>query len=50
MPGVEVLANTLNTILRSRFYSETPDWLAFLCGALVAALTLLATGDGARPS
>ncbi len=40
MPGVEVLANTLNTILRSRFYSETPDWLAFLCGALVAALTL----------
>jgi signal transduction histidine kinase/CHASE2 domain-containing sensor protein len=42
MPGVEVLANTLNTILRSRFYSETPDWLAFLCGALVAALTLFA--------
>jgi PAS domain S-box-containing protein len=40
MPGVEVLANTLNTILRSRFFSETPDWLAFLCGALVAALTL----------
>jgi signal transduction histidine kinase/CHASE2 domain-containing sensor protein len=40
MPGVEVLANTLNTILRSRFYSETPDWLALLCGALVAALTL----------
>ena len=40
MPGVEVLANTLNTILRSRFYSETPDWLAFLCGALVAALTM----------
>lgn len=41
MPGVEVLANTLNTILRSRFYSETPDWLAFLCGMLVAALTML---------
>jgi len=40
MPGVEVLANTLNTILRSRFYSETSDWLAFLCGALVAALTI----------
>ncbi len=40
MPGVEVLADTLNTILRSRFYSETPDWLALLCGALVAALTL----------
>ena len=40
MPGVEVLANTLNTILRSRFYSETPDWLTFLCGALAAALTM----------
>ena len=40
MPGVEILANTLNTILRSRFYSQTPDWLAFLCGALVAAITL----------
>ena len=42
MPGVEILANTINTILRSRFYSETPDWLAFLCGALVSALTLFA--------
>jgi signal transduction histidine kinase/CHASE2 domain-containing sensor protein len=40
MPGVEILANTLNTILRSRFYSQTPDWLTFLCGALVAAITL----------
>jgi signal transduction histidine kinase/CHASE2 domain-containing sensor protein len=40
MPGVEVLANTLNTILRSRFYSETPDWLAFLCGTLVAAVSV----------
>jgi len=42
MPGVEILANTINTILRSRYYSETPGWLAFLCGALVAALTLFA--------
>ena len=39
MPGVEILANTLNTILRSRFYSQPPAWLAFLCGALVAAIT-----------
>jgi signal transduction histidine kinase/CHASE2 domain-containing sensor protein len=48
MPGIEVLANTLNTILRSRFYSETPDWLAFVCGALVAALTMfvLAVAQG----
>ena len=40
MPGVEVLANALNTILRGRFYSETPDWLTFLCAALSAAFTL----------
>ena len=48
MPGVEVLANAVNTILRSRFYSETPDWLAFLCGAGVAGLTLfgLAVAQG----
>jgi signal transduction histidine kinase/CHASE2 domain-containing sensor protein len=37
MPGVEVLANAVNTILRSRFYHETPDWLAMLLAALVAA-------------
>ena len=48
MPGVEVLANAVNTILRSRFYSETPDWLAFLCGALIAAITvfMLAIAQG----
>jgi signal transduction histidine kinase/CHASE2 domain-containing sensor protein len=40
MPGVEVLANGVNTILRRRFYHETPDWIALLCAALVAALTL----------
>ena len=40
MPGIEVLANAVNTILRSRFYSETPDWLAFFWAALVAAITL----------
>ena len=50
MPGVEVLANTLNTILRSRFYSETPDWLAFLCGALVAALTMFGLAIAQGPS
>jgi signal transduction histidine kinase/CHASE2 domain-containing sensor protein len=37
MPGVEVLANQVNTILRERFYSELPDWIAFLCSLLVAA-------------
>ena len=48
MPGVEVLANSVNTIVRSRFYTETPDWLAFLVAALVAAVTLalLAAAQG----
>jgi PAS domain S-box-containing protein len=40
MPGVEVLANAMNTILRSRFYHEVPDWLAALLAALVAAAVL----------
>lgn len=40
MPGVEVLANAVNTILRSRFYSETSDWAAFLWAAMIAATTL----------
>jgi signal transduction histidine kinase/CHASE2 domain-containing sensor protein len=42
MPGVEVLANAVHTILRARFYSETPDWLAALCAALVAAALMSA--------
>jgi len=41
MPGVEVLANSLNTLLRGRSYSETPDWLAAACAALVALVTLI---------
>ncbi|MEJ7713083.1 MAG: hypothetical protein WKF84_25380 [Pyrinomonadaceae bacterium] len=45
MPGVEVLANAVNTILRERFYRETPDWLAalfamFVAGAVIVALTI----------
>jgi PAS domain S-box-containing protein len=40
VPGAEILANSLNTLLRGRSYSETPDWLAIACGALVALLTL----------
>ncbi|HZT31781.1 MAG TPA: CHASE2 domain-containing protein [Bryobacteraceae bacterium] len=48
MPGVEVLANAINTILQARFYTETPDWLAFLIAMLVAAATLglLAVSQG----
>ncbi|MDX2042912.1 MAG: CHASE2 domain-containing protein [Acidobacteriota bacterium] len=37
MPGVEVLANAVTTILRERFYVETPGWLAALVAALIAA-------------
>jgi PAS domain S-box-containing protein len=40
MPGVEVLANAVNTILRSRFYSDTSDWAAFFWSALIALATL----------
>jgi PAS domain S-box-containing protein len=40
VPGAEVLANSLHTVLRGRWYSETPDWLAVACAALVALLTL----------
>ncbi len=41
MPGVEVLANQVNTILRARFYRETPDWVAWLCSVAVAVAVLL---------
>ena len=39
-PGVEVLANTVSTILRSRFYSDPSDWTAFFWAALIAAVTV----------
>jgi signal transduction histidine kinase/CHASE2 domain-containing sensor protein len=42
MPGVEVLANALNTILRERFYTPVPDWAVFVWSAAVAAFTLAA--------
>jgi signal transduction histidine kinase/CHASE2 domain-containing sensor protein len=50
MPGVEILANTLQTILRARFYRETPDWLAVLGAALTAVmvLALLSVAQGRR--
>src|SRR5262245_44434931 len=37
MPGVEVLANEVNAILRGRFYREVADWIAFLCSLSAAA-------------
>ncbi len=38
--GVEVLANALATMLRSRFYKETPDWAAAVFAALIAAAVI----------
>ncbi|MCI0391023.1 MAG: CHASE2 domain-containing protein [Acidobacteria bacterium] len=35
MPGVEVLANQVNTILRERFFLNLPPWITFLCSVLV---------------
>lgn len=43
MPGVEILANSINTILRERFYQPVSDWTAGLCAALVALAVLLLT-------
>jgi PAS domain S-box-containing protein len=39
-PGVEVSANAITTILRSRFYLETPDWVAALLAALLATVVI----------
>ena len=38
--GVEVSANAITTILRSRFYRETPNWIAALIAALVSAIVI----------
>jgi len=50
MPGVEVLANEVNTILRARFVSNTSDGAAFFWAALVAlaTLVLLEVAQGGR--
>ena len=42
MPGVEVLANAVSSILLSRFYAATGDFGAFFWAALAAAATLAA--------
>jgi PAS domain S-box-containing protein len=44
MPGVEILANSVNTILRGRFYGNFSDWTAALCAALTAFAVLFLTG------
>src|ERR1035437_4404103 len=40
MPAVEVLANTVSTILRSWFYTDPSNWTAFFWVALIAAITV----------
>lgn len=43
MPGVEILANSINTILRERFYQPVSDWTAGFFAALAALAVLLLT-------
>lgn len=40
MPGVEVLANEMNTILRGRFYADLSGWALFFWAAVIAAITV----------
>ncbi len=44
MPGVEILANEVNTILRGRFYQNISDWTTAGFVALTAILVLFLTG------
>ena len=50
MAGVEILANSLNTILLGRFHSTPSDGIAFLCALLAAggALAALSLAQGRR--
>lgn len=43
MPGVEILANSVNTILRGRFYQSVSDWIAGLLAAIVAIAVIFLT-------
>jgi len=44
MPGVEILANSVNTVLRNRFYQPVSDSAAALCAALTALAVLIVLG------
>jgi PAS domain S-box-containing protein len=44
MPGVEILANSVNTILRGRFYRPVSDWTAAFLAALAAISVLFLMG------
>jgi len=50
MPGVEVLANAVNVILQSRYYTETGEFSGLLWAIIAAALTLflLEASQGGR--
>ena len=43
-PGVEILANSINTILRERFYRGVSDWTNALFAALLAFAVIFLTG------
>ena len=47
MPGVEVLANAVNTIAGGRFYTDFSGWAEFFWAALIALATLAAL-EGAQ--
>ncbi len=44
MPGVEILANSINTILRGRFYQPVSDSAAALLAALTALAVIILLG------
>lgn len=44
MPGVEILANEINTILQNRFYQTISDWTAAFFAALTALAVILLLG------
>ena len=44
MPGVEILANQLDTILRNRYYTPLPEMLVIFWTAFAAASVVLLLG------
>ncbi|MEP6900364.1 MAG: CHASE2 domain-containing protein [Actinomycetota bacterium] len=44
MPGVEILANEINTILRARFYKNVSDWTIAVGAGLIALAVIFLTG------
>ncbi len=44
MPGVEILANSVNTIVQNHFYRPVADWQAWLAAVLTAIAVLFLLG------